>query len=73
MESTNVQQQYHEIEYTETHPELKQTENIDESQDPQTTERNMGLMTASDGTPVPAQFKGGLKSAAIDKNYEGIA
>ena len=73
MESTNVQQQYQEIEYTETHPELKQTENIDESQDPQTTERNMGLMTASDGTAVPVHVKGGMKSAGMDKNYEGIA
>ena len=39
MESANVQQKYQEIEYTETHPELKQSETMDLSQDPQTTER----------------------------------
>ena len=39
MESANVQQKYQEIEYTETNPEFKQSETMDLSQDPQTTER----------------------------------
>lgn len=40
--ATNNMQNYEEIEYTETQNETKQTENIDESTDPQTTERNLG-------------------------------
>lgn len=44
---TGTIQKYQEIEYTETQIELKKsTETIDDITDPQTTERNLGLMKA---------------------------
>ena len=61
METANPQR-YQEIEYTETIPEMKQTESIDDSQDQQNTERNSG---------GPEQLKEGAK----DKigNYDQAA
>ena len=41
-----MQPQYDELEYTETHNELKAG---DDSLDPQTTERNMGIIASDAG------------------------
>ena len=60
MESGTIQK-YQEIEYTETQIELKKsTETIDDISDPQTTERNLGLMK-SDKSGNP-QLKGSKHS-----------
>ena len=42
-------QQYQEIEYTETIPERKSTESMDQSQDQQNTERKAGGVEIKDG------------------------
>ncbi len=51
MDAVGPQHQYDELEYTETHNELK----ADESQDPQTTERNLGIIQNENGL---SQLKG---------------
>ena len=63
MDGVEQQHQYDELEYTETQNELKN----DESQDPQTTERNLGIIQTENGQ---SQLKG-VKSG--DKNSHEMA
>ena len=68
METANVQK-YQEIEYTETHPELKHTENIDTTLDPQTTERNQGIISTPTNGGGDVKLKSGK---GAEKGYEGF-
>lgn len=43
-------QHYAEVNYTDTHNDHKQTETIDTSHDPQTTERNLGMISSDSKT-----------------------
>lgn len=58
---------YEEIEYAETHSELKNTEMIDESADPQTTERNIGSVDSAAKNP---KYEGFVKASADDGDTE---
>lgn len=68
METANVQK-YQEIEYTETHPEFKHTENIDTTVDPQTTERNQGIISTPTNGGGDVKLKIGK---GAEKGYEGF-